>query len=59
MLYTIQNSQMRVTIDSLGAQLMSITAADGTEYLWGGDEAYWRNRAPNLFPYVGRLTEGR
>lgn len=59
MLYTIQNPQMRVTIDSLGAQLMSITAADGTEYLWGGDEAYWRNRAPNLFPYVGRLTEGR
>ena len=59
MLYTIQNSQMRVTIDSLGAQLMSITAVDGTEYLWGGDEAYWRNRAPNLFPYVGRLTEGR
>lgn len=59
MLYTIQTPQMRVTIDSLGAQLMSITAADGTEYLWGGDEAYWRNRAPNLFPYVGRLTEGR
>ena len=59
MLYTIQNPQMRVTIDSLGAQLMFITAADGTEYLWGGDEAYWRNRAPNLFPYVGRLTEGR
>ena len=59
MLYTIQNSQLCVTIDSLGAQLMSITAADGTEYLWGGDEAYWRNRAPNLFPYVGRLTEGR
>ena len=59
MLYTIHNPQMRVTIESLGAQLMSITAADGTEYLWGGDEAYWRNRAPNLFPYVGRLTEGR
>ena len=59
MLYTIQNSQLCVTIDSLGAQLMSITAADGTEYLWGGDEAYWRNRAPNLFPYVGRLTNDR
>ena len=22
-----------------------------------GDPAYWRNRAPNLFPYVGRLTQ--
>lgn len=57
MLHTIQNAAMRVTIDSLGAQMMSITAANGTEYLWGGDAAYWRNRAPNLFPYVGRLTE--
>ena len=57
MLYTIGNDIMRVAIDSLGAQMMSITAADGTEYLWSGDAAYWRNRAPNLFPYVGRLTE--
>lgn len=56
MLYTIQNSALSVTIDSLGAQLMAITAADGTEYLWNGDPAYWKGRAPNLFPYVGRLT---
>ena len=59
MLHTIQNSAMSVTVDELGAQLMRITAADGTEYLWSGDPAYWRNRAPNLFPYVGRLTGGR
>lgn len=59
MLHTIQNSAMSVTVDELGAQLMRITAADGTEYLWSGDPAYWRNRAPNLFPYVGRLTGDR
>ena len=59
MLYTIHNSAMTVTIDSLGAQLQSITAADGTEYLWNGDPAYWSGRAPILFPYVGRLTEDR
>ena len=34
MLYTIHNSDMTVTIDGLGAQLQSITAAGGTEYLW-------------------------
>lgn len=56
MLYTIQNSALSVSIDSLGAQLMAITAADGTEYLWNGDPAYWKGRAPTLFPYVGRLT---
>ena len=59
MQHTIRSDGLTVTIDELGAQLMSITAGDGTEYLWSGDPAYWRNRAPNLFPYVGRLTEGR
>lgn len=56
MLHTIKNENLTVTIDSLGAQLQSITAADGTEYLWNGDPAYWTGRAPVLFPYVGRLT---
>ena len=59
MLHTIHNDVMTVTIDELGAQLMSITAADGTEYLWNGDPAYWTGRAPNLVPYVGRLTNDR
>ena len=57
MLYTIHNSDMTVTIDGLGAQLQSITAAGGTEYLWSGDPAYWSSRAPILVPYVGRLTD--
>lgn len=56
MLHTIRNNALTVSIDSLGAQLQSITAADGAEYLWNGNPAYWKGRAPNLFPYVGRLT---
>ena len=56
---TIRNEAMTVTIDELGAQLQSITAADGTEYMWYGDPAYWKGRSPNLFPYVGRLTNDR
>lgn len=56
---TIRNHAMTVTVDELGAQLMSITADDGTEYLWNGDPAYWTGRAPILFPYVGRLTNDR
>ena len=50
MQHTIRSDGLTVTIDELGAQLMSITAGDGTEYLWSGGPAYWRNRAPNLFP---------
>lgn len=56
MLHTIKNDCLTVTVDDQGAQLQSITAADGTEYLWNGDPAYWTGRAPILFPYVGRLT---
>lgn len=29
--------------------------ADGCEYLWQGDPAVWDGRAPNLFPFCGRL----
>ena len=59
MLHTIQNEYLTVTAEEEGAQLQSILGADGTEYLWQGDPAYWSDRAPNLFPYVARLTRGR
>ena len=54
MIYTIQNQQLAVAVDTLGAQLMSIRR-DGCEYLWQGDPAYWSERAPVLFPVIGRL----
>lgn len=58
MQYSIQNPSLRVEVSSLGAELRSILRADGTQYLWQGDSAYWPDRAPNLFPYVARLTDG-
>lgn len=54
---TISNGILTVQIDSLGASLQSIRE-NTTEYLWQGDPAYWPEQAPNLFPYVGRLTGG-
>ena len=54
MLHTIENDFLRMTIDDTGAQMMSITAAGGTEYLWNGDSAYWGGRAPNLCPCFPR-----
>ena len=56
--HTIENGVLRVRIDSLGAQLMSIQK-EGTEYLWQGNPQYWARRAPLLFPFVGRLPEDR
>lgn len=55
MLITIQNSSLSLTVDTLGAQMMSIKR-HGTEYLWQGDSKYWGDRAPILFPFIARLT---
>lgn len=59
MVHTIQNECTTVAVSEKGAQLQSILGADGTEYLWQGDAAYWSDRALNIFPYVARLTEGK
>lgn len=58
MLAHIENEYLQVIISDAGAELMSIRSVAGTEYLWQGDPAYWSDRAPNIFPYVARLTNG-
>lgn len=50
----IANDQLTVDIAPLGAELQSITGADGADWLWHGDPAWWSGRAPLLFPVVGR-----
>lgn len=53
----IKNEFLTVEISEFGAELQSIKDNEGNEYLWQGDERYWKSRASNIFPYVGRLTE--
>ena len=59
MLYTIHNEYLTVKIQDKGAELWSVMDHDGTEYLWQGDKKYWGRRAPNLFPYIARMTKGQ
>lgn len=59
MLFTIKNQFLTVTVSDTGAELQSILSADGTEYLWQGDPAFWGSRAPVLFPYTGRTLNGQ
>ena len=53
-LTTITKDGLTATIDSMGAQLMSLKV-DEAEYLWQGDPEFWPRRAPVLFPIVGCL----
>lgn len=57
MLITIKNEHLALTVDTLGAQMMSILGSDGCEYLWQGDPDYWDDRSPTLFPFIGRLQD--
>ena len=57
-LATIKNDRLTVILDSIGAVFHSIVS-NGAEYLWQGDEKYWTSCDHNLFPYVGRLTDGQ
>lgn len=57
--YAIQNKYLKIVISSIGAEIQSIKGNGGTEYLWQGDKCTWPNRAPNIFPYVARLTNGK
>jgi len=57
-LQIIQNDKLKVVISPVAAELKSIKDKTGAEYLWQGDPEYWKKQAVNLFPYIGRLTEG-
>ena len=53
---SISSGQLTARINPLGAELSSLTDADGRELMTDADPAYWTGRAPILFPIVGRLN---
>lgn len=55
--YTIKNQKLCVRISSTGGEFRSICDTAGKEYLWQGDPETWTDRGPNLFPYIGRMTD--
>lgn len=60
MLHTLENDTIKITADTRGGELHSITGKQaGTEFLWNGDPAYWKYRAPILFPIVGKVIDGQ
>lgn len=52
---TIKNPFLTATISTQGAELQSLIDSEGANYLWNGDAKYWNERAPILFPIVGKL----
>lgn len=61
MIFTINRDNLIATIDSCGAQLLSVVA-NGKQRLWQNDDGSWNGHAPVLFPACGRtktLVDGK
>jgi len=54
---TIKNEFASATCKTHGAELLSYKMADGKEYMWQKDPAYWPKTSPVLFPYIGAVPE--
>ena len=57
MTVTLKNDYLTVKINEKGAELSSVKANDGIEYIWQAAPAVWGRHAPVLFPFVGRLKD--
>ena len=64
--YTLENKNIKISTRTFGGELTSLSSKkDNTEYLWNGDEKYWKYHSPILFPIVGKvlnnkyITEGK
>ena len=55
MRYLLKNERLKLIFDTLGGTLTSFQA-DGTEYLWQGDPAFWSGQSPVMFPICGSLN---
>lgn len=52
-MYTISNNKVIATISDKAAEVHSFKKIDDDyNYVWSGDEKYWRGRNPILFPQV-------
>lgn len=54
----IQSEFIKARISLDGAELKSLVDLDSNlEYMWSGDETYWKRTSPVLFPIVGKLLD--
>ena len=58
MITTLSNECLKVTIDSLGAEIQSINKG-GKELIWEGDPKFWTGHSPVLFPICGGLKDDK
>ena len=58
--HILENTSLRVTVSDAGAELTSVyDKVRQTERIWTGDPSVWNRHAPILFPFVGKVADGK
>lgn len=58
--YSLENALLKITLSDHGAELHNIKGKkENIEFLWNGDEEYWKYHAPVLFPIVGKVLNNK
>lgn len=58
MRYFLENNDLKVEIDSHGAEVKSVLSKkDYREYMWYGNPSFWGRTSPVLFPFVGSVKD--
>lgn len=56
MRYFLENENLKVEIESFGAELKSVVDKKTMqEYMWEANPAFWGKTSPVLFPFIGKL----
>lgn len=60
MKFILENENIKISANTFGGELNNlILKKDNTEYLWNGDEKYWKYHSPILFPIVGKVLNNK
>lgn len=59
-MHILENEALSLSIADRGAELSRVWDKEtGCERLWGADPAIWNRHAPILFPFVGKVIDGK
>ena len=56
--FVLDNGQLQVAVQPLGAEVTRITGKNGAQLMWEGTPSLWGHFSPLLFPFPGTLANG-
>ena len=58
--HVLENDVLRITVSDAGAELISVYDKEKqAERIWTADPAVWNRHSPVLFPFVGKVKDGK